>query len=256
MMKISIFKFLISGLILLSLSANASTYVSLTPVLTEIIYALNAQDNLLGVSNVCNYPLEVKEKEIIGDTYFVNMEKIINLKPDYLFAMASNKPMLGQLALTKTKAIHFEFSSIKEIYSGIETIAKLTNKEENAKKLIKDIDKKINQYKTKNPKKILYVVQTSPLITIGNKSYINDIIEKSGHINTTSNINFYYPNITLEYALEKNPDIILICYNDDISKLKKLFPKAKFIFLTPEEQDIINRPGPRVYEAVKFFSEL
>ena len=80
MMKISIFKFLISALILLSLSANASTYASLTPVLTEIIYALDAQNNLLGISNVCNYPSEVKEKEIIGDTYYVNMEKIIQFK--------------------------------------------------------------------------------------------------------------------------------------------------------------------------------
>ena len=111
-MKISIFKFLISALILLSLNASANSYVSLSPVLTEIIYALNAQDNLLGVSNVCNYPDKVKEKEIIGDTYFVNMEKIVQLKPDYLFTMFSNKPMLGQLALTKTKAIYFEFLTI------------------------------------------------------------------------------------------------------------------------------------------------
>lgn len=255
-MKISIFKFLISISLLLSFSASASTYVSLTPVLTEIIYALDGKENLLGVSNVCNYPTESKEKEIIGDTYYVNMEKIVNLKPDYLFSMHSNKPLLGQLSFTKTKPVYFEFSSIDDIYEGIKKIAGLINKEENAQKLINDIQEKINKNKTKNPKRILYVVQTNPLITIGNKSYINDVIEKSGHISTTSNINHYYPNITLEYALEVNPDVFVICYNDDISKLKKLFPKAKFVFLNEQQQDIVNRPGPRVHEAVKLFSDL
>lgn len=252
-MKISMFKFLIS-LSLLLLPCYASSYVSISPVLTEIIYALSAQDNLLGISSVCNYPEETKEKPIIGDTYFINMEKIIKLKPDYIFSMESNKPMLAPIYQTKTKPVYFEFSNVEDIYKGIEKIAKLTSKENEAKKLINDIKNKIDYNKTSNPKKILYIVQFNPLITIGNKSYINDVIEKSGHINVTSDINFSYPNITLEYTLKSNPDVVILCYNDGIDKIKKLFPKAKIIQLTKEEQDIINRPGPRVFEAIKLFS--
>lgn len=252
-MKISMFKFLIS-LSLLLLPCYASSYVSISPVLTEIIYSLSAQDNLLGISSVCNYPEETKEKPIIGDTYFINMEKIIKLKPDYIFSMESNKPMLAPIYQTKTKPVYFEFSNVEDIYKGIEKIAKLTSKEQNAKKIIKDIKNKIEKNKTKKPKKILYIVQFNPLITIGNKSYINDVIEKSGHINVTSDINFSYPNITLEYVLKSNPDVVILCYNDGIDKIKKLFPKAKIIQLTKEEQDIINRPGPRVFEAIKLFS--
>ena len=252
-MKISMFKFLIS-LSLLLLPCYASSYVSISPVLTEIIYSLSAQDNLLGISSVCNYPEETKKKPIIGDTYFINMEKIIKLKPDYIFSMESNKPMLAPIYQTKTKPIYFEFKSIEDIYLGIEKIAKLTSKENEAKKLINDIKNKIEKNRTKKPKKILYIVQFNPLITIGNKSYINDVIKKSGHINVTSDINFSYPNITLEYTLKSNPDVVILCYNDGIDKIKKLFPKAKIIQLTKEEQDIINRPGPRVFEAIKLFS--
>jgi len=254
-MKISMFKFLIS-LSLLLLPCYASSYVSISPVLTEIIYALSAQDNLFGISSVCNYPEETKEKPIIGDTYFINMEKIIKLKPDYIFSMESNKPMLAPIYQTKTKPIYFEFKNIENIYKGIEKIAKLTSKENEAKELINDIKNKIEKNKTKKPKKILYIVQFNPLITIGNKSYIDDVIEKSGHINVTSDINFSYPNITLEYVLKSNPDVVILCYNDGIDKIKKLFPKAKIIQLNKEQQDIINRPSPRVWQAIEIFSKM
>lgn len=257
MIKTSIYKFLISSAVILAGTISyASTYVSLSPVPTEIIYALGAQENLLGVSSTCNFPAEAKEKPIIGDTYYVNMEMLVNLKPDYLFAMTSAKPKLGELALTKTKPIYFEFTKIEEIYDAINDIAKLTNKEKNAKKLIDDIQTKIDKSKTKTTKRILYIVQTNPLITIGNKSFITDIIRKSGHISVTEEIEHYYPNITLEYAMQTNPDVIVVCFPDDMTKIKKLFPNSKFLYLDEEKRDIINRSGPRVYEAVKLFADL
>ena len=248
---INSFIFLLSGV-----SSFASTYVSLSPVPTEIIYALGADDNLLGVSSTCNYPEQTKEKQIIGDTYFVNMEVMAKLKPNYLFSMSSAKPMLGQLSLMNTKPIYFEFTKIEEIYDAINKIAKLTGKEENAPKLIADIKQKVEQNKTNDPKKILYIVQTNPLITIGNKSFITDIIKKSGHMSVTSDIEHYYPNITLEYALKSNPDVIIVCFPDNMEKIKKIFPNTPILYLSQQEQDIINRSGPRVYEAVKLFSDL
>ncbi len=257
MKKISIFKYLISSILLLSGAVSfASTYMSLSPVPTEIIYALGGEDNLLGVSTTCNYPERVKEKPIIGDTYFVNMELLVREKPDYLFSMTSAKPMLGELALTKTKPVYFEFTKIEEIYSAIEQIAKLIDKEENAPKLISDIKAKVEKNKTLEPKKILYIVQLEPLITIGNKSFITDIINKSGHKSVTDDIEHYYPNITLEYIIKTKPDLILVCFESDMSKIQKLLPEVPIIFLTKQEQDIINRSGPRVYEAIKMFADL
>ena len=257
MKKISIFKYLISFILIIGgASSIASTYVSLSPVTTEIIYALGADDNLLGVSTTCNYPEQTKDKPIIGDTYYVNMEIMAKLKPDYLFSMSSAKPMLGQLSLMNTKPVYFEFTKIEEIYSAINKIAELTGKEENAPKLISNIKNKVAQYKTNEPKKILYIVQTNPLITIGNKSFITDIIKKAGHTSVTSDIEHYYPNITLEYALKSKPDVIIVCFPDNMAKIKKIFPNTPILYLTQQEQDIINRSGPRVYEAIKLFSDL
>ncbi len=256
-MKTSIYKYLISTICLFfGLASQATTYASLSPVPTEIIYALNAQENLVGISSTCNFPKETKEKPIIGNTYFVNMEMMVKLKPDYLFSMSSAKPMLGQLSQTKTKHIYFEFTKVEEIYDAINQIAKITGTEANARKLIKNIKTKIKQNRTNNPKKILYIVQTEPLITIGGNSFITDVIEKAGHTSVTSDIKHYYPNITLEYILKTKPDIVIICFPTNTEKLRQILPDATFLYLTEEQRDIINRSGPRVYEAVKLFADL
>ncbi len=234
----------------------ASTWASLSPVFTEIVYALDAQNNLVGVSSVCNYPKEARQKPIIGDTYYVNAEVLVKLKPDYLFATESNKPKLGELYLTKTKPIYFDFFNINDIYKSVEKIGEITQRQDNAEILIKDIKNKIEKYKTSNPKRILFLVQTNPEITIGKDSFITDIIKKSGHKSITENIKFSYPEISMEYALKNNPDVIIMAFPSDVSNLKKLFPDTKILYLNQEQLDIIMRPGPRVYEAVKIMSEL
>ena len=257
-MKMYIFKYLISIFIfIISINgALASTYASLSPVFTEIIYAIDAQDNLLGVSSVCNYPKEAKQKPVIGDTYYVNTEMLVKLKPDYLFAMNSAKPKLGELYLTKTQPVYFDFTKIEDIYSAIEKIGVLTEREINAKELIKNIKNKIELNRTSNPRRILFLVQTNPEITIGKESFITDLIEKSGHYSVSRDLDFAYPEITLEYAIKKHPDIIIMAFPSDISNLKKLFPNTQILYLNPSELDIIMRPGVRADEAVRLFSNL
>lgn len=256
MMKTFIYKFLIS-LFLFAPPCLAKSYVSLSPALTEIIYALNGENNLLGVSSICDYPKEVKNKEVIGDTFFVNMEKLAKLKPDYFFSMKSNKPLLGQLPLLKIEPLYFEFEKVEDIYNAINKIGSIINKKEKAQRLINNIKENIENNKTKNPKNILYIVQINPLIVVGNKSYINDVIKISGNKSVTSEINSYYPSITLEYIVKTKPDFIIIAYgNGNVEIINKLFSNTKIIQLTKIQQDIINRPGPRVFEAVKLLNNL
>ena len=257
-MKISIFKYLISLIIFfVGLQCFAqTTYASLSPVSTGIIYDLHAEDNLVGVSYSCKQLGYGKDKILIGDTFHVNAEQLVKISPDYIFALESAKPKLSEILLTKTKPIYFEFSSIEDIYDGIRLIAKYTNKSENAEPLIQNIKDKIDEYKTNEQKRILYIVQNDPLITVGNQSFINDIINKSGHYSVTSELDYSYPAITLEYAIKSNPDVVIITFGEASNKFKKLFPNAQILYLSQQQRDIVNSPNSRVYEAVKIFSSL
>jgi len=239
-------------------AVQAETYVSISPAMTEIIYALNAENKLLAVSTACKYPKEAQNKEKIGNSFFINDEKILKLRPDYILALDTSEFMLNKFKRFNIKPLCFKYPDIESVYKNISTLGKLTGQEKRADEIIKLSKKRIEfaRYANKTPKKILYLVETMPLITIGKNSFITDIIEKSGHISVTSNINSYYPVILEEYAIKQRPDVIVLSHYCDDERIKKFFPNAKVLQLSKDENDIINRPGPRVYEAVEFFSRL
>lgn len=255
--------FLILSVFVLGLNTSAAKEVSnpkiisLAPAVTEIIYALDVQDNLIGVSTACNYPKEAMLKEKVGDAYFLNKEKIIRLNPDYIFVPDNSHGLLSDFEGIKIKPVIFNFETIDDIYKNIYKIGEMTNSGQKADLLVKDIKTKIAKSSSKNPpKKIFYMIQTDPIITVGKKSFITDVIKKSGNIPAAEDINLFYPPVSDEYAIKTEPDIVVVCFAANNARIKQLFPKSKIIFLTQEQIDMINRPGPRIYRAVEFFSKL
>lgn len=235
------------------------TYISLIPSISEIIYALKLEKNLIGVSSACDYPPEIKQKPKLGTNYWLNKEKILKLKPTYVFALKTSQPFLADLDdfdKTGIKFVYFEFKNVEDIYFAIDKIAQLVGNKSDSDKLIAQIRDGIEKNKSKHPKNILYVIQTQPLITIGSKSFLTDVIEKSGNISATKDILGHYPSILKEYAISLKPDVVVVGPYCDIKDLKILFPTSKLITMTKRQNDMINRPGPRIDEAVRFFSSL
>ena len=235
-------------------------FVSISPSMTEIMYALDAQDMLYAVSSTCSYPKEAKTKPVIGDAFFVNSDLLMKIKPDYFLGPDSSEFMLSRFKPFGIIPLCFKYETVNDIYKNILELGKLTGKEKRADELIAFMREKIKKAKENNPHKglrILYLVQASPLMTIGKKSFITDIIEASGNISVTSSLNTYYPTILEEYAIEQKPDVIVLDYHSAIThRLEVLFPNTPIVKITREQADIIDRPGPRIYKSVEYFSSL
>lgn len=257
-MKKFISKFLISLLLIVTTCNNteAKTFVSLSPALTEIMYAIGAESDLIGVSTECNYPAQAKQKKQLGNSYYINKEALLQLHPDYVLLADGAGSAAQKFDKTGIKPIVFKMQSVNSIYDTILALGKLTGKTENAKAVVDTLKSDVTKSKAQQPKKILYLIQLNPLITIGNKSFISDIIKTSGQKSATEDLNAFYPAVSAEYLLQLNPDIIIVSIKSDDTTLKKLFPDKKIIYLTKEQNDLINRPATRINKAVKFFSEL
>ncbi len=263
-MKTSIYKYLtkiiLSVFIIIFSCSNALAkeikVVSLAPDLTEIIYSINAQNSLVGVTTECSKNLDIKNIKKVGNAYFVNKEEILKLQPTHIFALSTTKPILGGLNNSNIQIQYFDFKTIKDIYTAIEKIGKTLNREKEAQKVIANIKNKIALYKTNKPKRILYLVQTSPYITVGNKSYITELITESGNISVTKDLNYSYPSVSLEYIAKTKPDIIVISFSSNIKLLKSVCPKSKIIFLDNNTKNIINRPSIKIHKGVEYFSKL
>lgn len=259
MTKTSMYRFLLSLLLICFLQTAAmskNTFISLLSGNTEIIYLLGAEDSLLAVSTTCYYPKEAKLKERVGDSYYANLEEIIKIKPDYLLAFYTSKPLLAGIERTHTKVLYFEYNKINDIYKNITTLGKLTGKDKKALELNNSIRSKIASAKTSHPKKILYLLQMEPYISIGKSSFITDVIKASGQNSVTASLNLYYPSISPEFIVNSDPDIIVLGFPGNLKILKRLCPRAKIVVIDDYMRDVINRPGPRVAESVEFFAKL
>lgn len=239
--------------------AKEPAFISTSPSLTELMYAINAQDMLKAVSTQCDFPEDVKLKPIIGDAYFLNEEMLLKIKPDYFLSLYSSDFKMNKYKRFGIKVLTYNFEKIADIYTAIENLGKLTGKEDNASNVILRLKNNIEQAKTlnKNPKKILYVVSLEPFMTIGAKSFITDVIEKSGNYSVTKNLSSYYPAVSIEYAMKLKPDIVVLdyfCLNQN--NIEKFFPNAKIIKLTRADCDLIERTTDRIYLGIELFAKM
>ena len=127
-MKKFISKLLISVMVIAFATnfADAKTFVSLSPALTEIMYAICADADLVGVSTECNYPAEAKQKTKVGNAYYMNKEKILSLHPDYVLLADGAASVSQKLDKIGTKPLIYKMNSVNSIYDTILALGQLT----------------------------------------------------------------------------------------------------------------------------------
>lgn len=240
--------------------------VSLSPSNTEIVFALGAGSKLVGVTSFCDYPNEALSIEKIGDFEGPNIEMIKKVQPDVILAgVYIQEDIVIALENLGIPVITTEASDFKGIYDSITLIGKLVDREDKAEEIINDMKKTIDDIKSKtkdlNMPNVFYVAWFEPLITAGQGTFINDVIEISGAKNIAEGVEGW-TEYSAEELIKQNPDMVIAALhanNEGISKedlldssiLKNLeCVKSGNIYIMKDD-NLISRPAPRIVEAVK-----
>ena len=209
--KYLLFLFFIFGL---NLNLYASKrIISLAPSITEEMYLLKAEDNLIANTIYCKIPKEAEYKEKIGSVVDVNLEKILVLNPDIVFTTELTNPnTIKKLKDFNIKVIEFFTpKNFKELSEQFLKLAKILEKEKEAEEIIRNLETEILEIKEKIknlPKvKVFVEISSKPLMGIGRDSYINDLIELAGGVNIIETKTGLY---SIEDIITKNPSVIII----------------------------------------------
>lgn len=207
---------------ILTLSAN-ERLISLSPSITEIIYALDKGDKLVATSSYSLYPKEAQKLAIIGGYTNPNIEKIISKKPTLVIGQEYNEQTLNDLKHFNIKTLKINLKTIQSIKESINILAKQINSN-NAFKLTNDIDNAIKNAASHSLRKStkahsvmivygLHVDLRNGIYIAGQDVFFNDII------NVCKNTNIYTSNITsqpvlnYENVIALNPDQIIILHS-------------------------------------------
>ena len=243
--------------------------VSLAPNITEILFALGLGDNIVGVSDNCDYPQQAQTKEKIGTFWQPNTEAIIAAKPNLVITLwfEQQKQVAQTLERMGYKAIVLKLEKISELSTAIEKIGAATNRQQQAEELIKNINNRLaqlqSQQNAKEKVRVLWVVQPDPLRVAGVNTFINELIEMAGGVNAIGPTIQQYPPISTEELLSCQAQVIIQPAMDkkSIEQQRKVveafwkkypnLPAVKNNRIYVVEHDTIMRLGPRLPQGLE-----
>ena len=238
--------------------------VSLAPNLTEIIFAVDAGEKLVGVTTFCNYPAEAKSIKKVSDTQKPNIETIIALKPQVVFVSTASQLEAFTKTLAQQEIAVFvtDPNSLDGIYNSITKIAAIVGKAERGERLVDQLKSRVENARGKivygSVPRVFVQVDKDSLYTIGKDSYITDIIKRAGGLSATGDLDTAYPKISRETALAMNPDVIVISESDgnrDPNEAFRNSPAVRNGRVYKINADLLSRPGPRVVDALEQIAE-
>ena len=207
--------------------AQPQRVVSLSPAVTEIIYALGAQDILVGRTDFCEYPAEAQDIPSVGGISNLNVESIMSRNPDLVISgsMVGKKVTDQMDAMGIPMVCVIEKPHFEALYDNIAAIGRLVNKKSAADSLIDNIKLVIekliahndnSQFSTLNSQlpSVYYVVGfgASGNFTAGGNTFINDIIRMAGGRNIAEDIEGW--SYSLEALVQEDPDYIIVRRED------------------------------------------
>jgi len=239
--------------------------VSLAPSITEILFAIGSSEQIVGVTEFCDYPAEAKQKPKVGYSR-PNIESILALQPDLVMAPRAflRADLLAKFEQLKIPTFIVDPESFEEIPIRIQTIGRILDRSASADAVAMAMRERIAWIRSKTESlsrvRVLYVLNSQPLITVGPGSYIQQIIGLAGGSNVAAHATVPYPHLNMEAVLKEDPEIIV-------------FPTGKAEGIPSGEQqlwqrwtslsaikqgrlhripsDLLNRPGPRIVEGLE-----
>ena len=239
--------------------------VSLAPSITEILFSLGLDEQIVGVTEFCDYPGAAKSKAKVG---YANpsVEAIIALRPELVLAPKDflRPDLEGKLGQLKIPIFVLDARTVEDIPLQIHTLGQMFEKTSAANDVAQRIRQRMAEIRAKveglPAKRVLYVLNSQPLITVGPGSFIHQMIGLAGGINIAAQTGVAYPKLSMEAVLKDDPEV-LIFPSGEVETVPRSEQQQwqRWNSLSAVKQqrfhevssNLLNRPGPRVVQALE-----
>ena len=201
-----------------TIPAEVKRIVTLSPDLTETIYALSLEDKLVGDTDYCDTPAEAKLKPHVGNTQSPNLEAIVALHPDLVLASATINWVHTADALKRLgfSVYTVDPHTVRGMLKSFEHIAEVAGAPEHGAALVGRLESRLDalhaQLESLPLVHVLFVEWIAPLMTIGQNTFIADALRWAGAESVIlSKQN--WPRVSLEEIVRLQPDYILMTRN-------------------------------------------
>ena len=242
--------------------------VSVAPSITETIFALDAEELLVGRTDYCDYPMEASEVVSIGTLKDPNIEKIIELGSDLVIASTH----FSDEVYKKLKELGIQVivlnpnDSFEGVYGVIEALGEITDSKDKAKTLNDDMKKKVLEVQTKvkglEAPSVYYVVGFGEYgdFTAGGGTFISEMIKMANGENVATDVEGW--SYSVEKVVEHDPDLLIVSkYYEAKAGILEANGYKDLSAVTEGkvfeiDNNLIDRQGPRLAEGFEALARI
>ena len=248
-----------------ALPAPPSRIVSLIPATTELVFALNAGDRLVGRTTWCDYPAEAAAVPDLGNGISPNIEAVVAAKPDLvlLYKSGANRAAAERFRSLGIPAIELATDRMEDFDRITRLLGSALGRREEAESLVvrtaRDLEaaSRPSDRLTARPS-VFILAWDRPVMTLGRGSFLSEILEHAGARNVFDDLPSSSAPVSIEAVVARDPDYILVSSTDDpviVSRPEWRSVRAvrdrRFLRVSGSE---FNRPSPRIGSAVRLLA--
>ena len=251
-----------------SVHAESQRIVSLVPHITELLYEIGAEQQLVATVKYSNYPAEAKTLPRIGDVYQLDWERLLSMHPDLVIGWQDGTP---QHVLDRVESLGLRLATVRagkldSIAAQLRQLGSLTGRVLQAERAADDFLQKLvileKKYSGRRSVRVFYEIDHRPLFTINGQQIISDAIRLCGGVNVFSELDVLAPQVSIESVLQRAPEVLV--YAGSVAEAENVFadwkrwPELSAVrneHLYRIEPDLMNQPTPRMLQGIEILCE-
>ncbi|ODU26272.1 MAG: cobalamin-binding protein [Thiobacillus sp. 65-1059] len=234
--------------------------VSLTPHLTELLFAAGAGAQVVGVDSASDYPEAAKMLPRVGDYSRINFERILALKPDLVVVWLGGNRAADIHGLEKLglPVLHTQATRLADVARLLRLIGQASGHAGEGEAAARDFSARLAALQVRATRRpplgVFYQVWDRPLMTVGGQHWISDALALCGARNVFADLRAISPVVSREAVLRRAPALIVSGSDaPDVRRQWQRFaglPAVKNQAFVRLDADRLHRPAPRLIEGV------
>ncbi len=247
-----------------TLAAPARRIVSLAPNITEILFAIGAGAQVVGVTDHCDHPPAARRIARVGGFINPSLERVVALSPDLVLATADGNRAADVERLTSLGVtVHvIDTRRLDDVLRAIGEIARLAGRDREAGRIVASLAKRrraVSNRRGRGRPSVLLLVGVHPLVGVGPGTFLDDLLSEAGGRNALAASPVRYPLLSPEGLLAAAPEVIVVNAMEagDAADLAQSIPgwsdlgavRSGRVHLLGD--DTLLRPGPRIVDGLE-----
>ena len=254
---------------------SAKRIVSLVPALTEMLFAVGAGPQVVGVSSYDEFPAEVKKLPKVGALLDPDTERVLSLRPDFVILYGSQSDLQAQFMRAGIRSFVYRHGGIATVLDTIRDLGAATGHPTEAARVIRDVQAKLDAVRARvkgRPRpRVLLVFERQPktlreIYVSGGRGFLHEMLEIAGGQNVFADVDRESVQPSSETLISRAPDIVLEVRAAGLLETREVAQERGVWSALPSLPAVRNKrvhflvgdylvvPGPRLAQATEAFA--